>query len=909
MSSSQFMTTSNYLMDNQFKLSAHSVISSTALPSNLSSSANGSSRYVNQTSGNFWDNYEHLCALQNVMPLQSIKSSLASDAGTNLTIMADKLKSNDWDPFLSALRVSKNFKTISFVSTYNADNDESSRMIKGYAKLKKPPAIRNKEKTNKLCRSLKDCLSVSTMLNKLELYNIPLSVKDCSQIAKGLRSNKTVKTLSLDRCLIGDEGLAVICKEIQNTSSLNRVNFSNCNLSHEGANILATLIKVQALKRHNEAWKDSLRYGRPDLDSMFGIRRITINSNQQIGDQGVQYLADAFKSDLWLKALDLQDCGITTQGANHLLDGLKFNAMMHVLDVRLNVDIDRDTLQKIMEQVMINSSGNNTEYEWMPLTQQTNLTQSTSNSSMTPKKIKKRRNTNTSFTKKPQINSVSNSLSRMKRCKSTGSVICNKSPGIPWRTAARANRAHRVSGSCAYRKVAGLSSENYDGEEEEDYDEEIMMMEDEENEKIEKNYQVASSTFDFDKLNGQVKNMSIKNKKSAISNESIHFEKGKNLSTKEFLIILQKEQESKTQLEDLLLEFQDENTKLKSQLSVYKSKLEQQAQELNQLKQNSNMNRTLLDDDKALEIIELTLYKYQNFLDFLRNAGFGKLIDIGEMTQPDKKKISKQSEIIRQQKKLFKERMSSGSLRSKSPNPNNNNNNDQQKYFLGKINKAKSKQKNFDDTLNYDFYNSSRLDETENHDIDTLLSNALEISRSFRRFNSSSINNSTMYNNYNHRRNNDMLLSEIEETNKENNSKLNESELPSFNEVKVVLGDSNRKKKSAITTVSLKEEEIKSNSSISPATTVISARSTNQQAPKVQARTSIRNSISDMSRDKEIEVEDVSEILSEDETINNSVNNNKYVKTTNSRDTVKSSDKSKKSQSIDEEDEMDDDNF
>lgn len=40
-----------------------------------------------------------------------------------------------------------------------------------------------------------------------------------------------------------------------------------------------------------------------------------------------------------LTALDLQDCGITTIGANYLLEGLKFNAMMHVLDVRLNPKI------------------------------------------------------------------------------------------------------------------------------------------------------------------------------------------------------------------------------------------------------------------------------------------------------------------------------------------------------------------------------------------------------------------------------------------------------------------------------------------------------------------------------------------------------------------------------------------
>jgi hypothetical protein len=35
----------------------------------------------------------------------------------------------------------------------------------------------------------------------------------------------------------------------------------------------------------------------------------------------------------------------------------------------------------------------------------------------------------------------------------------------------------------------------------------------------------------------------------------------------------------------------------------------------------SNLNKSVLDDDKALEIIEFTLHKYQKFLDFLKNAG------------------------------------------------------------------------------------------------------------------------------------------------------------------------------------------------------------------------------------------------------------------------------------------------
>lgn len=94
----------HHIMDvNQFKqLSAPSLGTSSAIATTLSSSANGGSsgaRYQGQQASNFWDNYEHLCALQNLMPLQSLKASLLVDAGTNLNINADRLK------FLFDLRI------------------------------------------------------------------------------------------------------------------------------------------------------------------------------------------------------------------------------------------------------------------------------------------------------------------------------------------------------------------------------------------------------------------------------------------------------------------------------------------------------------------------------------------------------------------------------------------------------------------------------------------------------------------------------------------------------------------------------------------------------------------------------------------------------------------------------------
>jgi hypothetical protein len=156
--------------------------------------------------------------------------------------------------------------------------------------------------------------------------------------------------------------------------------------------------------------------------------------------------------------------------------------MMHVLDVRLNANIDRETLQKIMEQVMINSTGNSTEYEWMELIQspvnvqhqqqqqsyavmlasgvvetaataannmsnsmippaatttstsasgrraaQQQQQQPVSENKQKPTSAKKRRTTNASFSIKPRVNSSGSQVSSIKRSKSTGSVTLNMS--------------------------------------------------------------------------------------------------------------------------------------------------------------------------------------------------------------------------------------------------------------------------------------------------------------------------------------------------------------------------------------------------------------------------------------------------------------------------------------------------
>ena len=48
-------------------------------------------------------------------------------------------------------------------------------------------------------------------------------------------------------------------------------------------------------------WQDTLRQRQPHLDAMKGLRRLTLNSNPALGDQGVAAITEALTEDLWIK--------------------------------------------------------------------------------------------------------------------------------------------------------------------------------------------------------------------------------------------------------------------------------------------------------------------------------------------------------------------------------------------------------------------------------------------------------------------------------------------------------------------------------------------------------------------------------------------------------------------------------
>ncbi|NWS42992.1 CEP78 protein, partial [Probosciger aterrimus] len=310
----------------------------------------------------FYSHYEHLCALQGSVPLKAVKANLSRGA---LDLTVDRIKAADWTPLLNAIRHNKTLTSIE-IRTFHPHGLEESGVerYKTYFR-RRIPTIRSKDLTGQLCKAVKCCLSISDVLKNLELQGLLLRERDLILLTKGLATASSLESVSFAHCPIGDGGLETICQSLKNSANIRYVNFTGCSLTWRGAEHIANTLKHQAMKRHGEAWAESLRYRRPDLDHMTGLRRVTFNGNMLVGDRGASAFADCLGEDLWLKALDLQQCGISNEGARSLLDALQTNTTLVVLDIRKNPLIDPVMMKSIIEKVLTNGNSANSEYKWL----------------------------------------------------------------------------------------------------------------------------------------------------------------------------------------------------------------------------------------------------------------------------------------------------------------------------------------------------------------------------------------------------------------------------------------------------------------------------------------------------------------------------------------------------------------
>lgn len=217
-----------------------------------------------------------------------------------------------------------------------------------------------------LIKSLRLCLKQNSALATLELDGVPLYPEYFELLLKSISSNNSLRNLSLKHCLIGDSGCISLCKILRNKSNIELLNLSSCGLGPLSAKEIAKLINAHQNSRLIECWHNSLRYGDPELpeSAATGLKRITLNNNPAIGDDGLSYIIEEFINESWIKALDMQRCGITENISEKLLSVLDQNTSLEIADFRFNDCLLPETLNRIFTILIQREPHSGPTYQW-----------------------------------------------------------------------------------------------------------------------------------------------------------------------------------------------------------------------------------------------------------------------------------------------------------------------------------------------------------------------------------------------------------------------------------------------------------------------------------------------------------------------------------------------------------------
>ncbi|XP_026294380.1 centrosomal protein of 78 kDa [Frankliniella occidentalis] len=308
--------------------------------------------------------YTDLCNIHNTSMIFPIKAHLHKRI---LDFNGDRVKLDEWRPILKALSLDRSLHLIAIRSKNSCskvlehiDSETKCRSV-----VKRLPVLLTHFIFGKLVTSLSRCLHYNSHLKCLELDGLLLSGEYLQTLLSGLEKSLSLQHLSLHRCPLGDEGCHLVCNSLRNLPNILTVDMSGCNISCKGVHSIARTLQYQNLNRYGENWKQSLRYRTPDTDVMPGLRRVTLNHNPLIGDAGVTEIINVLRDDLWLKALDLQNVGLTNVGGMEIVNLLKVNKSLSVLDVHNNVHLDESVYESVMNMLASNNLGKPSEYHWI----------------------------------------------------------------------------------------------------------------------------------------------------------------------------------------------------------------------------------------------------------------------------------------------------------------------------------------------------------------------------------------------------------------------------------------------------------------------------------------------------------------------------------------------------------------
>ncbi|XP_075547710.1 uncharacterized protein LOC142582185 isoform X2 [Dermacentor variabilis] len=228
------------------------------------------------------------------------------------------------------------------------------------------PALFTPEMLKTFCLALSEQLKNNTRLRSLGLIGFPFSLVHLQELSAGVCTSASLTTVTLDGSALGKQGLEVLCRALCEKESVRVLSLCDCRLGSSEADLLNWLLRQQSLGRQGALWQGVLRQRALALDSLRGLRRLSLCRNP-LGDQGICALAEALTDNLCLKALDLQSCSVGNAGASALHNLLVNNIVLEVVDIRQNPNIGAALAEGIAEKVSSNRHGRQCQYDVLPL--------------------------------------------------------------------------------------------------------------------------------------------------------------------------------------------------------------------------------------------------------------------------------------------------------------------------------------------------------------------------------------------------------------------------------------------------------------------------------------------------------------------------------------------------------------
>jgi len=213
------------------------------------------------------------------------------------------------------------------------------------------PVIYSKFIFNEFVEALQSILVNNNFIELLTLEGFPLRGQFMMTLAKGCFTNRSIRVLNLSRSKIGDDGCEILCSNIKHLTNIETLNLSNCNIGIKGVNAVRDYIKTQKIHRFSEAWIRSLRYQNVDDKSFGGLKQVFLNSNQEIGDEGLKLLTDELSEDVWIKDIEVQNCGLTDVAAIEIINCLNYNKTIMNFNVANNLDLPENLHRQILERL------------------------------------------------------------------------------------------------------------------------------------------------------------------------------------------------------------------------------------------------------------------------------------------------------------------------------------------------------------------------------------------------------------------------------------------------------------------------------------------------------------------------------------------------------------------------------